>query len=76
MPDNRLERWRRWAYGILAALFAYDILFTWIAQLIGDYEVNPVMVPFVADPFVHVLVKLAAFLIIVGLIESCSLALR
>ena len=76
MPDATLERWRRWAYGILAVLFGYDVLFTTIAQKFGAYEVNPVMVPYATDPFVHFIVKVAAFLIIVGLVESCSLLLR
>jgi len=76
MPDGILERWRRWGYGILAFLFVCDIITTTIDRMYGHHELNPVMIPYVANPFVHFIVKFIALSIIVGLIESCSLVLK
>jgi len=76
MADDSLERWRRGGYGILAALFACDVITTTIDRMYGHHELNPLMVPFVTDPVVFFVVKFIAFAIIVGLVESCCLVLK
>jgi len=76
MADGSLERWRRWGYGILALLFVCDIITTTIDRMCGHHELNPIMIPYVANPLVHFIVKFIALSIIVGLIESCSLVLK
>jgi len=46
MDEAGLERWRQWGYGILAALFACDVVTTTIDRMFGHHELNPVMIPY------------------------------
>jgi hypothetical protein len=76
VPDSKLEKWRRWGYVILAILFTGDIVTTTLARMVGHPELNPIMVFFVSNPFLHFVVKLSILLVIVCLIEGISFILK
>jgi hypothetical protein len=55
---------------VLACLFGLDIITTSVSLELGYHEGNPLMVPFAADPILHGLVKIGAYLLLFGVIEQ------
>ena len=58
---------------ILGILFALDILTTSISIHLGNFEKNPFMVPFAANPGLHGMVKIVLFLFLFVVIEGAVL---
>ena len=58
---------------ILGILFALDILTTSISIHLGNFEKNPFMVPFAANPGLHGMVKIVVFLFLFVVIEGAVL---
>ena len=54
---------------ILGLLFALDILTTSMSLHLGNFEKNPVMIPFVNNPLLHGIVKMSAYIFLFFVIE-------
>jgi hypothetical protein len=61
---------------VLALLFALDIFTTSVSLQQGNIEKNPVMIPFVINPFLHGIVKISAFLFLFVIIEKAVLFIQ
>jgi len=58
---------------ILGLLFALDILTTSIGLQLGNSEKNPFMIPFVSNPGLHGMVKIAAYVFLFVVVEEAVL---
>jgi len=58
---------------ILGLLFALDILTTSIGLQLGNSEKNPLMIPFVSNPGLHGMVKIAAYVFLFVVVEGAVL---
>ena len=58
---------------ILGLLFALDILTTSIGLQLGNSEKNPFMIPFVTNPGLHGMVKIAAYVFLFIVVEGAVL---
>jgi hypothetical protein len=58
---------------ILGLLFALDILTTSIGLQLGNSEKNPFMIPFVTNPGLHGMVKIAAYVFLFVVVEGAVL---
>jgi hypothetical protein len=58
---------------ILGGLFALDIFTTTISLHLGNFERNPIMVPFVNNPVLHGFIKIIAYLFLFVAIEGAVL---
>ena len=58
---------------ILGLLFALDILTTSIGLQLGNSEKNPLMIPFVSNPGLHGMVKIAAYVSLFVVVEGAVL---
>jgi hypothetical protein len=58
---------------ILGLLFALDILTTSIGLQLGNSEKNPFMIPFVSNPGLHGMVKIAAYVFLFVVVEGAVL---
>jgi hypothetical protein len=54
---------------ILGLLFALDIFTTSMSLHLGNFEKNPVMIPFVNNPLLHGIVKMSAYIFLFFVIE-------
>jgi hypothetical protein len=54
---------------ILGLLFALDIFTTSMSLHLGNFEKNPLMIPFVNNPLLHGLVKMSAYIFLFFVIE-------
>jgi hypothetical protein len=61
---------------VLACLFGLDIITTSVSLGLGYPEGTPLMVPFAADPLLHGLVKIGAYLLLFGVIEQAVFFIR
>lgn len=61
---------------VLACLFGLDIITTTISLDLGFFEKNPLMIPFAANPLLHGMVKIGAYLLLFGVIEQAVLFIR
>ena len=61
---------------VIACLFGLDIITTTVSLDLGSFEGNPLMVPFAANPLLHGLVKIGAYLLLFGVIEQAVLFIR
>ncbi|MCK9593451.1 MAG: DUF5658 family protein [Methanoregula sp.] len=58
---------------ILGLLFGLDILTTSIGLQLGNFEINPFMIPFVTNPGLHGMVKITAYIFLFIVIEGAVL---
>jgi hypothetical protein len=58
---------------ILGVLFGLDILTTSISIYLGNFEKNPLMIPFVMNPGLHGMVKIIAYLFLFIVVEGAVL---
>jgi hypothetical protein len=61
---------------VLGSLFALDIFTTSVSLHLGNIEKNPLMVPFVNNPFLHGFVKIIAYLFLFVAIEGAVLFIQ
>lgn len=61
---------------VLACLFGLDIITTTVSLDLGYFEKNPLMIPFAANPLLHGMVKIGAYLLLFGVIEQAVLFIR
>ena len=61
---------------ILACLFGLDIITTTISLRLGNFEINPLMIPFADNPLLHGLVEIGAFMLLFIAIEKAVLFIR
>ena len=54
---------------ILGLLFALDIFTTSMSLHLGNFEKNPVMIPFVNNPLLHGILKMSAYIFLFFVIE-------
>ena len=54
---------------ILGLLFALDIFTTSMSLQLGNFEKNPLMIPFVNNPLLHGIVKMIAYIFLFFVIE-------
>ena len=54
---------------ILGLLFALDIFTTSMSLHLGNFEKNPLMIPFVNNPLLHGIVKMIAYIFLFFVIE-------
>jgi hypothetical protein len=54
---------------ILGLLFALDIFTTTVSLQLGNFEKNPLMIPFVNNPIIHGFVKITAYIFLFFVIE-------
>jgi hypothetical protein len=54
---------------ILSVLFALDILTTTISLALGNFEKNPLMIPFANNPVLHGIIKIIAFIFLFVVVE-------
>jgi hypothetical protein len=54
---------------ILGLLFALDIFTTTMSLHLGNFEKNPLMIPFVNNPFLHGIVKIIAYIFLFVVVE-------
>jgi len=54
---------------ILGLLFALDIFTTSMSLHLGNFEKNPIMIPFVNNPLLHGIVKISAYIFLFLVIE-------
>ena len=69
--DTGLTAWHRpvlWL--VLACLFGLDIITTTVGLQLGYGESNPLMAAVVANPLLHGIVKIGAYLLLFGVIEQ------
>jgi len=55
---------------ILGLLFALDIFTTSMSLHLGNFEKNPIMIPFVNNPLLHGIVKISAYIFLFLVIEK------
>jgi hypothetical protein len=55
---------------ILGLLFALDIFTTTVSLHLGNFEKNPLMIPFVNNPVLHGFIKIIAYLFLFIVIEG------
>jgi len=58
---------------VLGSLFALDIFTTSVSLHLGNFEKNPLMVPFVDNPVLHGIIKIIAYLFLFVSIEGAVL---
>ena len=71
LDDTGLTAWHRpvlWL--VLACLFGLDIITTTVGLQLGYGESNPLMAAVVANPLLHGIVKIGAYLLLFGVIEQ------
>jgi len=61
---------RRILWITLGVLFIVDIITTTIGLQKGGYEQTLFMIPFVENPILHLLIKIIAFIFILGVVEG------
>ncbi|MDD1698825.1 MAG: DUF5658 family protein [Methanoregula sp.] len=61
---------------ILGLLFALDIFTTSMSLHLGNFEKNPVMIPFVNNPLLHGIVKMSAYIFLFFVIEKAVLFIQ
>jgi hypothetical protein len=77
VSDNRIQiqytivkKYHRHAlWLILGLLFALDIFTTTVSLQLGNFEKNPLMIPFVNNPIIHGFVKITAYIFLFFVIE-------
>jgi len=73
-PLTFIKKYHRHVLWImLGLLFALDILTTSIGLQLGNSEKNPVMIPFVTNPGLHGMVKIAAYVFLFVVVEGAVL---
>jgi hypothetical protein len=65
---KKYHRYVLWV--ILGSLFALDIFTTTVSLHLGNFEKNPLMVPFVNNPVLHGFIKIIAYLFLFVVIEG------
>ena len=61
---------------ILGLLFALDIFTTSLSLHLGNFEKNPLMTPFVSNPFLHGIVKILAYIFLFFVIEGAVIFIQ
>ena len=61
---------------ILGLLFALDIFTTTISLYLGNFEKNPLMIPFVNNPLLHGIVKIIAYIFLFVVIERAVIFIQ
>jgi hypothetical protein len=61
---------------VLAFLFALDIFTTTVCLQQGKFEKNSLMIPFVDNPILHGIIKLAAYLLLFIVIEQAVMFIQ
>jgi hypothetical protein len=61
---------------ILGLLFALDIFTTSMSLHLGNFEKNPVMIPFVNNPLLHGIVKISAYIFLFFVIERAVIFIQ
>ena len=61
---------------ILGLLFALDIFTTSMSLHLGNFEKNPVMIPFVSNPLLHGIVKISAYIFLFFVIERAVIFIQ
>ena len=73
-PLTFIKKYHRHVLWImLGLLFALDILTTSIGLQLGNAEKNPLMIPFVTNPGLHGMVKIAAYVFLFVVVEGAVL---
>jgi hypothetical protein len=61
---------------ILGFLFALDIFTTSLSLHLGNFEKNPLMIPFASNPALHGIVKLIAYIFLFFVIERAVIFIQ
>jgi len=61
---------------ILGLLFALDIFTTSMSLHLGNFEKNPLMIPFAGNPALHGIVKLLAYIFLFFVIEKAVIFIQ
>ena len=61
---------------ILGLLFALDIFTTTMSLHLGNFEKNPLMIPFVTNPVLHGIVKIIAYIFLFVVIERAVIFIQ
>jgi hypothetical protein len=61
---------------ILGLLFALDIFTTSMSLHLGNFEKNPLMIPFAGNPALHGIVKLLAYIFLFFVIERAVIFIQ
>ena len=61
---------------ILGLLFALDIFTTSVSLNLGNFEKNPLMIPFAGNPALHGIVKMSAYIFLFFVIERAVLFIQ
>jgi len=61
---------------ILGFLFALDIFTTSISLHLGNFEKNPLMIPFTGNPALHGIVKIIAYIFLFVVIERAVIFIQ
>ncbi len=61
---------------ILGFLFALDILTTSVSLHLGNFEKNPLMIPFAGNPALHGIVKIIAYIFLFFVIERAVIFIQ
>jgi hypothetical protein len=61
---------------ILGLLFGLDIITTSINLQLGNFEKNPLMIPFVQNPALHGIVKIIAYIFLFAVVERAVIFIQ
>jgi len=61
---------------ILGLLFALDIFTTSVSLNLGNFEKNPLMIPFAGNPALHGIVKMSAYIFLFFVIERAVIFIQ